>query len=42
MSVSVRKIAEWAKNIVDPDQRVRSAVSNLDLHCLLRSVYPNT
>ena len=29
-------------NSVDPDQTPRSAASDLGLHCLLRSVYPNT
>ena len=27
---------------VDPDQTPRSAASDLDLHCLLRPVCPNT
>ena len=29
-------------NSVDPDETLRSAVSHLGLHCLLRPVRPNT
>ena len=37
-----KKIAGWVANSVDPDQMLRSAASDLDLHCLLRLVFPNT
>ena len=40
--VNVCKIAGKVANRVDPDQMPRSAASDLDLHCLLRPVYPNT
>ena len=36
------KIAGCVANSVDPDETPRSAASHLDLHCLLRSVCPNT
>ena len=39
---NVCKIARCVANSVDPDQTPRSAVSDLGLHCLLRSVCPNT
>ena len=36
------KIVEWVANNVDPDQMSRSAVPDLGLYCLLRSVSLNT
>ena len=42
LSMNVCKIAGWVANSVDPDQTPRSAASDLGLHCLLRSVFPNT
>ena len=36
------KIAGWVANSVDPGKTLHSAVSHLGLHCLLRSVCPNT
>ena len=35
-------IAEWVANNVDPDQTPLSVSSDQGLHCLLKSVYPNT
>ena len=38
----VSKTAWWVANSVDIDQMPHSAVSDLGLHCLHQSVYPNT
>ena len=42
LSVNVCNIAGSVANSTDPDQMLCSAASNLDLHCLLRPVCPNT
>ena len=42
LPIKVCKIAVWVANSVDPDQTPRCAASDLGLHCLLRSVLPNT
>ena len=36
------KIAGWVANNVEPDEMPHSVASHLGLHCLLRSVCPNT
>ena len=36
------EIAGCVANSVDPDRTPRSAASDLGLHCLLRSIFPNT
>ena len=42
LPVSECNMAEWVANSIDPDQMLHSAVSDLGLHCLLRSVCLNT
>ena len=36
------KITGWVANSADPDETPHSAALYLDLHCLLRPIWPNT
>ena len=38
--VNASNIAGWVANSIDPNQTPRSAAFDLDLHCLLRIVFP--